>query len=123
MRTCEPGNDPEPVSVATVVGEGIDSGVVDWLVDRATEDRMVLTGDGGLLPELAAAVQNRITAGSQPVQFIVTWDPPTITVTVDCNSACTLATVRDVCLIIATTCTDHRPVVYIKRDGKTIQSL
>ena len=123
MSTGEPGDDSEPVTVAVAVSEGIDAGVVDWLVDRLMEDRIALTGGGGLLPELATAVQHRITAGQEPVRFAVTWDPPTITITVDCNSACTLAAVRDVCLLIASTCNDHRPVVYIKRDGRTIQSL
>ena len=123
VRTGQTGNDPEPVPVAVAVSEGIDAGVVDWLVDRQTDDRMALTGDGGLLPALAAAVHYRITADDQPVRFVVTWDPSTITLTVDCDSACTLATVRDVCLLIASTCNDHRPVVFIKRDGRTIQSL
>jgi hypothetical protein len=118
---------PERVPLATLVGEAVDAGVIDWLTDRVTEDGAKLTthaGHGGLLAALAMAAQRRIADGTGPVRFTVCWDPADpVPIDVDCNPACTLAVVRDLCVLVAATCTNPRPTVTIHRGGREIQSL
>jgi hypothetical protein len=107
---------------AVLVDEAVDAGVVQWLVDRVVDDQVALLGQDGLLPALAEAVRHPVAAG--PVRFTVTWDPTSAQrIAVDCDPGCTMATVRDVCVLIAATCTDLRPSVSIVRDDRVIQRL
>ena len=115
--------DLKRVPVSVLVNEGIDAGVVDWLAARVADDGAELTGSRALMPALATAANDRLTAMSEPLTFTVSCDPNTDTITVDCDLVCTLAAVRDLCLFIAATCTDLRPGVAINRNGKAIQSL
>ncbi len=50
---------PEPGSARRVVGEMVDAGLLDDLMDRVDRDGLALTGAGGFLPELVKAVLER----------------------------------------------------------------
>lgn len=107
--------------MAVLVDEANDAGVVAWLADRVADDGTQLDGPGGLLAALSAAVPQRQTG---PTSFVVTWDPTQLqAITVECGSGCTVAEVRDVCLFIAATCTERRPVVEITRGGRSVACL
>lgn len=110
------------LSIAELIDEAADAGVVTWLLDRVTEDGARLSGPTGLLPALESAVLRRSHARTEPARLVVTWDPAgRQVITVDCTPGCTLAELRDVCLLIAATCTDLRPCIQIHRDGEPVQ--
>lgn len=112
---------PAGVSVAVLVDEASDAGVLAWLSDRAATDGAQLDGPGGLLSALGSTVQERRT---EPTSFAVTWDPTGLpAITVECEPGCTFAEIRDACLFIAATCTDLRPTVGINRAGQPVQRL
>jgi hypothetical protein len=112
----------DPVSVAVLVEEAREKGVVDWLADQIVGQCEAhgtrLDGEGGLLPALAAAAQERVRSRpSGPVKIVLTYDPATQQSTADCASGTTLATVRDACLGIALEAGDLHPAVQVHRDG------
>jgi len=112
----------DSVSVAVLVEEAIENGVVDWLADQIVRQCGVhgtpLDGEGGLLPALAAAAQQRVRSRpSGPVRIVLTYDPTTQQSTADCTPGTTLATVRDACLGIALEAGDLHPAVEVYRDG------
>jgi len=112
----------DPVSVAVLVEEAIENGVVDWLADQIVGQcgahGTPLDGDGGLLPALAAAAQQRVRSRpSGPVRIVLTYDPNTQQSTADYTPGTTLATVRDACLGIAIEAGDLHPAVQIHRAG------
>ena len=77
-----------------------------------------LDGDGGLLPALAAAAQQRVRSRpSGPVRIVLTYDPNTQQITAEYKPGTTLATVRDACLGIALQAGDLHPAVQVHRDG------
>jgi len=112
----------EPVSVAVLVEEAIENGVVDWLADQIERQCGAhgtrLDGDGGLLPALAAAAQQRVRSRpSGPVRIVLTYDPNTQQSTADYELGTTLAAVRDACLGIALEAGDLHPAVQVHRGG------
>jgi len=112
----------DPVSVAVLVEEAIENGVVDWLADQIVRQYGAhgtpLDGDGGLLPALAAAAHERVRSRpSGPVRIVLTYDPTTQQSTADYTPGTTLATVRDACLGIAIEAGDLHPTVQVHRDG------
>ena len=112
----------DPVSVAVLVAEAIENGVVDWLADQIVGQcgahGTPLDGDGGLLPALAAAARDRVRSRPcGPVRIVLTYDPTTQRSTADYTSGTSLATVRDACLGIALEAGDLHPAVQVHRDG------
>jgi hypothetical protein len=112
----------DPASVAVLVEEAIENGVVDWLADQIVGQcgahSIPLDGDGGLLPALAAAAQQRVRSRpSGPVRIVLTYDPTTQQSTADYAPGTTLATVRDACLGIALEAGDLHPAVKVHRAG------
>lgn len=114
----------ETVPVSVLVDEAADAGMVEWLADRVVDDQVTLSGEVGLLPALAEAARRQVATAPVSVHFTVTWDPTSAQlIAVDCAPGCMLATVRDVCVLIAATCTNLRPSVSIVRNDQMIQSL
>ena len=112
----------DPVSVAVLVAEAIENGVVDWLADQIVMQcgahGTSLDGAGGLLPALAAAAQERVRSRpSGPVRIVLTYDPATQHSTADCAPGTALAIIRDACLGIALEAGDLHPVVQVHRAG------
>jgi hypothetical protein len=112
----------DPVSVAVLVEEAIELGLVDWLADQIVGQcgtgGIQLDGDGGLLPALAVAARERVgSRPSGPVRIVLTYDPITQQITADYALGTTLATVRDACLGIALEAGDLHPAVQVHRAG------
>jgi hypothetical protein len=112
----------DPVSVAVLVAEAVEQGVVDWPADQIVTQcgahGTPLDGEGGLLPALAAAAQDRVRSGpSGPVRIVLTYDPATQRTTADCASGTTLATVRDACLGVTLEAGGLHPGVQVHRGG------
>jgi hypothetical protein len=109
----------DPVSVDVLVQEATQAGFVDWLAAQLREQcgpgRIPFDGDGGLLPALAAAAQQRVRSG--PVRIVVTYDPVTQRTTADHEPGVTLATLRDACLGIAVVAGDLCPSIEVSHDG------
>src|SRR5215470_8522150 len=70
-------SDDEPLDVDTAMREADQAGVIQWLADRVTIDRMPLTGDGQLLDALGHAAQRRAAGPRAPVAFVVSYSPDT----------------------------------------------
>src|SRR5215470_2209598 len=114
-------SDDEPLDVDTAMREADQAGVIQWLADRVTIDRMPLTGDGQLLDALGHAAQRRAAGPRAPVAFVVSYSPDTGIAEIDFGPNCTAAVVRELCINVAASCSgDGSPTVVFHRDGETI---
>jgi hypothetical protein len=111
----------DPLDNETAMREAFDVGVIRWLADRVSLDRMRLAGDAGLLDALGQAAEREASRPRDTARFAVCYSLETGVLTVEPGPNCTAAVIREACIHVAGAIGGGGPPsVQIHREGQTL---